>query len=189
MKSSAFRRCKPSFVLKQCSAVCDNGKCCEDEYDAKTKPAPPLTDVEPVHGSTDVTEGVQTVTEKAIEKDNKLGESAAQNLTVPSSEIKVKVFDIPSTNTILEDAKSFEENDGSSSSQVDDNRLLKYTFQRKRKKESLGNADQNIDSEKRSVKRRVEDKQNGSLEPQKSSMIEETSTDNHLAPVAHQLIS
>lgn len=192
MKSSAFWRCQPSFALKQCSSVCDNGKCCEDEYDAKTKPAPPLTDVEPVHGSTDVTEGVQTVNkfelvEKAIEKDNKLGESAAQNLTVPSSEIKVKVFDIPSTNTILEDAKSFEENDGSSSSQVDDNRLLKYTFQRKRKKESLGNADQNIDSEKRNVKTRVEDKQNDSLEPQKSSMIEETSTDNHLAPVAHQV--
>ncbi|TKY50325.1 hypothetical protein E2542_SST27785 [Spatholobus suberectus] len=192
LKFSAFRSCKPSFVLKQCSSVCDNGKCCEDEYGANTKPVPPLTDVEPVHGSTGVTESVQAVNkfepvEKAIEKDNELLSlegSAAENLTGPSSDMKVEVSDIPSTNTDLEDAKAFEENDGSSS-QIDDSRLLKYTFQRKRKKESFGNADQNMDSEKSTVKRRVEDKQNGALEPQKSSMIEGTSTDNrHLAQVA-----
>nr|KYP53091.1 hypothetical protein KK1_024911 [Cajanus cajan] len=119
--------------------------------------------------------------EKAIGMDTKLLNlegSAAQNLTGPSSPMKVEVFYVPSANTDFKDAKDFEENDGSSS-QVDDSRLLKYTFQRKRKKESLRNADQNIDSEKSMVKkRRVEDKQNSSLEPQKSSIIEETSKDN-----------
>ncbi|RDY07258.1 hypothetical protein CR513_08652 [Mucuna pruriens] len=191
MKFSGFRSCKPSFVLKQCSSVCDNGKCCENEYGAKTKPVPLLTDVEPLHGTIGVTESVQAVNkfelvEKAIEKDNELLNlegSAAQDLTGSSSDTKVEVFDIPSTNTDLE------ENDGSPS-QVDASRLLKYTFQRKRKKESLENADQNIDSEKSTVKRRVEDKQNGTLEPQKSSMIDEPSRDSrHLAQVVHQLIS
>ncbi|KHN13261.1 uncharacterized protein LOC114381807 [Glycine soja] len=173
MKSFAFRSCKPSFSLKQCPSVSDNKKCCEDEYDAKMKSVAPLTDVEPVLGTTGVTESVQAVNkfklvEKAIEKDNELlnlEESAAQNLTGPSSDMKVEVFDVPSTNTDLEDAKAFEKNDRSAS-QVNDSRPLKYTFQRKRKKESLGNTDQNIDSEKRIVKRRLEDKQNGALEHQ-----------------------
>ncbi|XP_020229608.1 uncharacterized protein LOC109810535 [Cajanus cajan] len=184
MKSSAFRSCKPSFVLKQCSSVHD--KCCEDEHGAKMKPVPPFADLEPAHGSTGVAESVQALNkfehvEKAIGMDTKLLNlegSAAQNLTGPSSPMKVEVFYVPSANTDFKDAKDFEENDGSSS-QVDDSRLLKYTFQRKRKKESLRNADQNIDSEKSMVKkRRVEDKQNSSLEPQKSSIIEETSKDN-----------
>ena len=106
--------------------------------------------------------------EKAIEKDSELlnlEENAAQNLTGPSSDMKVEGFDFPSTDTDLEDAKAFEKNDRSAS-QVNDSRPLKYTFQRKRKKESLGNADQNIDSEKRTVERRVEDKQTCAIELQ-----------------------
>ncbi|KAL2335586.1 hypothetical protein Fmac_016799 [Flemingia macrophylla] len=191
MKSSAFKCFKPSFALKRCSSGRDNGKC-----GAKMKLVPLLTDVEPVSGFTGTKESVHEVNkfelvEKAIETDNKLLNlegSAAQNLTGLSSAMKVEVFDIPSTITDLKDAKEFEENDGSSS-QVDDRRLLKYTFQRKRKKETLRNADQNIDSEKSLVKkRRVEDKQNGSLEPQKSSMTEGTSKDNqHLSKVSHQV--
>ncbi|KAG4911575.1 hypothetical protein AAZX31_19G015700 [Glycine max] len=173
MKSFAFRSCKPSFFLKQCSSVCNNEKCCEDESGAKMKSLPPLTDVEPVHRTIGVTESIQAVNkfelvEKAIEKDSELlnlEENAAQNLTGPSSDMKVEGFDFPSTDTDLEDAKAFEKNDRSAS-QVNDSRPLKYTFQRKRKKESLGNADQNIDSEKRTVERRVEDKQNCAIELQ-----------------------
>ncbi|KAK7316383.1 hypothetical protein VNO77_35387 [Canavalia gladiata] len=194
-KYSVFRSFKPSFVLKQCSSIHDNGKCCQDEYGAKIKPVPSLIDAElAVYGSTGVTESVQTVNkgelaDKAIEKDNELLDlegSAAKNLTGPSSNIKVEVTDVPSINIDLEDMKAFEKNDGSPV-QVGDSRLLKYTFQRKRKKESLGNTDQNIDSEKSTAKRRVEDKQNGGIEPQKSSTIDKPSRDNqHLAQVAHQ---
>ncbi|XP_027359306.1 uncharacterized protein LOC113867975 [Abrus precatorius] len=135
MKSSVLRSCKLSFIL------------------------------------TGVTESVQAVikfelVEKAIEKDNELLnlESAVQNLTGSGSNMKVEVIDVPSTNTDLEDIKAFEENDGSPG-QVGDSRILKYTFQRKRKKESLGNTDQNIDSEKSTAKRRVEEKQNGASVP------------------------
>ncbi|KAL9323402.1 hypothetical protein ACSQ67_008259 [Phaseolus vulgaris] len=129
IKSSAFKSCKPSFVFKQCSSVCDNAKCCEDEYDGNMKSVPLLTDAEPVHGAGEFVE-------KAIEKDNNLlnsGESAAHNLTGPSSGMKVKVVDVSSTNTDMKDAKAFIEKDRYSS-QVDDSKPLKYTFQRKRKK-------------------------------------------------------
>ncbi|KAK7381337.1 hypothetical protein VNO78_33960 [Psophocarpus tetragonolobus] len=167
MRSSAFRSCKPLFVLKQCSSVCDDKKFCGDESVAKMKSVSPLTDVEPVKGTTGVTKSVQAVNKfELVEKDNRLlnlEESSALNLTGPSSDMKVEVFDVLSTNTDLKDAQVFEENDRSSR-QVGDSRLLKYTFQRKRKK--LGNTDQNIDSEKSAVKRRVEEKPNGSTEYQ-----------------------
>jgi len=158
IKSCAFRSCKPSFVLKQCSSECDNAKCCEDEYDANMKS---VTEAEPVHGASEFVE-------KAIEKDNNFlnsGESATQNLTGPSSDMKVEVVDVSSTNTDMKDAKAFIEKDRSSS-QVDDSKPLKYTFQRKRKKESSVNTHQNVDSKKSTVKRRMEDKQNGALETQ-----------------------
>ncbi|KAK7266249.1 hypothetical protein RIF29_18891 [Crotalaria pallida] len=200
MKSSVLEHCKPLFVLKHCSSVCDNLKCSEDEYVAKNT-VPPLTDIEPMHGSTGVRETVQAVNsfepvekaaekenellnfegsasqnltdkfevaEKATEKDNELLNfegSSAENLTVPSSNMKVEVVDIPSTKTDLEDTKTLEENDGSRS--PEDQMLLKYTFQRKRKKVCIGNPDEKTDSKKTVVKRRVEKKQNDSLEPQK----------------------
>ncbi|XP_027923508.1 uncharacterized protein LOC114181289 isoform X2 [Vigna unguiculata] len=159
LKPSAFRSCKPSFVLEQCSSVCGNAKCCEDENDANMKSVPLLTDAEATE-----------LVEKAIEKDDKLsnsGESAEQNLTGPSSDMKVEVVvDVSSTNTGMKDEKAFIEKDRSCS-QVDECKPLKYTFQRKRKKESLGNIHQNFDDSKKStVKRRVEDKQNGAWEPQ-----------------------
>ncbi|ESW23159.1 hypothetical protein PHAVU_004G023400 [Phaseolus vulgaris] len=160
IKSSAFKSCKPSFVFKQCSSACDNAKCCEDEYDGNMKSVPLLTDAEPVHGAGEFVE-------KAIEKDNNLlnsRESAGYNLTGPSSDMKVEVVDVSSTNTDMKDAKAFIEKDRYSS-QIDDSKPLKYTFQRKRKKESLGSTHQNIDSKKSTVKRRVEDKKNGALEP------------------------
>ncbi|KAJ1380080.1 hypothetical protein SESBI_46337 [Sesbania bispinosa] len=174
MKSSVFKSCKPSFVHKQCSSVCDDGKFCEDEYVAKMKPVPPLTDVEPMHGSIDVTESVQAVNkyehvEKAIEKDSELLNlegCAAQNSICSRTNMKVEVGDITSTNVDMEDAKAFEENDGSPD-QADDSRLLKYTFQRKRKKESLGNLDEKIDSQISTAKRKMEAKQNGASEPPK----------------------
>lgn len=75
-----------------------------------------------------------------------------------------------------------------SHSQVDNNRLLKYTFQRKLKKEALSSSDQNSSLEKSNAKRRAGEKQNGSPDSEKSSMINESSRDSRrLAQVAHQV--
>ncbi|MED6192035.1 hypothetical protein PIB30_006536 [Stylosanthes scabra] len=155
IRSSASAHCKLSLVCKQPS-VSDDAKRSYDEYVAKMMPIPPLTNVEPVHGSACVTESFQAVNrhellEKAIEKDNdgilNLEGSTSRNLEGPSSTAKVEILDIPSSSVTMENSKAFEENGGSPG------RLLKYTFQRKRKRESLG-----TDSEKSTVKQRIEKK-------------------------------
>ncbi|KAI4347646.1 hypothetical protein L6164_008438 [Bauhinia variegata] len=165
--------CKQPQVLQQCSSVCDDRKCCEDERDAEMKPVPHLADAEPVFGSTSVTAGVKVVNklglvQKAMEKNNEVLDSTglgnlegspSQNLTGLYN-VKVEDIYVPFTNDVLEDAKAFEEKNGNPD-QVDDCKLLKYTFQRKRKKESLENPDEETTSEKRTVKRREEEKENG----------------------------
>ncbi|KAI4351544.1 hypothetical protein L6164_005901 [Bauhinia variegata] len=187
--------CKSPQVLQQCSSVCDDGERCEEKHDAEMKPVPHLSDAEPVYGSNNVTASVKTVNnfglvQKAMEKDNEvldanvlgnLEGNLSQSSTGPSFDMKVEDVDVPSTNTVSENAKAFEEKNDSPY-QADDCRLLKYTFQRKRKKESLENPDEETTSEKRTVKRKEEGKQNGVLEPEKCSMI-------GLTQVAHQLIS
>ncbi|XP_031250941.1 uncharacterized protein LOC116108848 [Pistacia vera] len=66
-------------------------------------------------------------------------------------------------------------------------KFLKYTFQRKRKKESLSGYDGNSSAEESIVKTKMGEKQNGSLESQKPT---ESSRDSRrLAQVARQLIS
>lgn len=68
-----------------------------------------------------------------------------------------------------------------------DNRLLKYTFQRKHKKEALSSPDNNSSVEKSNLKRKVEENQEYSPEPQKSSLTNELSGDNcRLAQAACQ---
>ncbi|KAL1338039.1 hypothetical protein HN51_032726 [Arachis hypogaea] len=156
IRSSASAHCKPSLVLKQPS-VCNDAKPSYDEYVAKMMPAPPLTNVGPVHESASVKESLQAVNkyellEKAIEKDNDLEGRTSKNLAGLSSTAKVEIVDIPSSSINLANPKAFEENGGSPG------RLLKYTFQRKRKKESLGTADEQIGYQKSAVKQRIEKK-------------------------------
>lgn len=68
--------------------------------------------------------------------------------------------------------------------------VLKYTFRRKRKKETLGHADGNISLEKNTLKRSTDETQNGPSEPQQASLIPESSRDSRqVAQVARQLIS
>ncbi|CAK9172344.1 unnamed protein product [Ilex paraguariensis] len=74
-------------------------------------------------------------------------------------------------------------------SQPLNDRIIKYTFQRKRKKVSFSGSDGNASVENSTLKR-TEEKQPGSMEPQKSSLITESSRDSRrLAQVARQLIS
>ncbi|XP_002517428.3 uncharacterized protein LOC8280610 [Ricinus communis] len=77
-----------------------------------------------------------------------------------------------------------------SPSQVNNNGILKYTFQRKRKKEALNSSDQNSSIKRSDVKRRAGERQNDLSDPQTSSFINESSRDSRqLAQVARQLIS
>ncbi|OVA09132.1 hypothetical protein BVC80_9097g230 [Macleaya cordata] len=72
----------------------------------------------------------------------------------------------------------------------DDDKLLKYTFKRKRKREPLSSPDKCESPEKNVAKRRSGEKQSSDPEPQKSNLIAESSRDSRrLAQVARQLIS
>ncbi|KAJ7974479.1 Nuclear mitotic apparatus 1 [Quillaja saponaria] len=98
--------------------------------------------------------------------------TSAENLTVSDCRMELEVVDVP-LNTEMEDVETFEENN-KSPSLAEDSRLLKYTFRRKRRKETLSYPDQITSSEMNTVEGRVEKKQNGSPETQKSSLINES---------------
>ncbi|XP_054805171.1 uncharacterized protein LOC129308157 [Prosopis cineraria] len=75
------------------------------------------------------------------------------------------------------------------SCQPANNRLLKYTFQRKRK-DTQSSPDVDCSLEESSLKKKCEVKQNEHVKPQKSCSITESSRDSRqLAQVARQLIS
>ncbi|KAJ9135216.1 hypothetical protein P3X46_032424 [Hevea brasiliensis] len=100
---------------------------------------------------------------------------------------KEDMVDVPLLYSDLEDAKAPKESKVSPR-QVDNNRLLKYTFQRKRKKEAPSSPDQNTSLEKSTVTRRAGEKHNGSPDKEKSSIINKSSRDSRrLAQVARQV--
>lgn len=87
------------------------------------------------------------------------------------------------------DLKASDSNNAGSN-QLVNNRFLKYTFCRKRKKESLSSPDADSSVDNDILKRKTGEKQDDSLEPQNSSLITESSRDSRrLAQVARQLIS
>ncbi|XP_022924190.1 uncharacterized protein LOC111431711 [Cucurbita moschata] len=75
-------------------------------------------------------------------------------------------------------------------SQHSNNKVLMYTFRRKRKKESLSSPDGKSSIDESISKKRMKDKQSVSSESDKFSLMTESSRDNRrLAQVARQLIS
>ncbi|KAF9624685.1 hypothetical protein IFM89_012978 [Coptis chinensis] len=66
-------------------------------------------------------------------------------------------------------------------------RLIKFTFQRKRKKGSLSDPDENEYQEHNTVKRRAEENQIGALAPHKFSSNTESPDSPRLAQAAHQV--
>jgi hypothetical protein len=111
------------------------------------------------------------------------GSLSAENLEVQGCRTDVETCDESLVNS---DLKASDSNDAVS--RTLNNRFLKYTFRRKRKKESLSspNGDSSLDNS--TVKRKTGEKQNGSLEPQNSSLITESSRDSRrLAQVARQV--
>ncbi|KAF7806133.1 myosin-11 [Senna tora] len=76
--------------------------------------------------------------------------------------------------------------DEKASCQSANDRFIKYTFRRKRKKESLSSPDCSL--EKSTLKEKIGENQNGHVEPQKSCTITESSRDSRrLAQVARQV--
>ncbi|KAG6719835.1 hypothetical protein I3842_03G027100 [Carya illinoinensis] len=160
-------------------------------------------DVDPRSGSADLIVDIKDINESgflqnAARKDMELVDestlvkhkvNSTKNLMNPSSELDHGMCNKPLMNSSLKDAEASEATNGSLR-QADSNRLLMYTFHRKRKKESLSYPDDNASLENSTTKRRSGDKQSDAPKPQNSSIINDSSRDSRrLAQIARQLIS
>lgn len=211
--------CKPSPLLSRCRTIAyllnggiesveDESKTCENEL--KMKPLPRLdpgltlteSDVKSISGSISVTLDVKTINktgklQDATEKDVEL--TAEQKLTkqesdvveesrFPSSGLNSEMANVSSINCDQDTTKASERLNVSPC-HVDKNRLLKYTFQRKRKKDATSSPDE-IASPEKSIVRRKTTEEYTAPETQKSRLMDESSRDSRrLAQVARQLIS
>ncbi|KAJ6754224.1 hypothetical protein OIU79_026951 [Salix purpurea] len=180
---------QPSSVLTHCKTYSllphDNVKSNEDqskvtENYVKLRPLPRLDpgltlirgDMDSISGSTNVKMVNAPLVYSNLE-DSKTSEETTVSVMLVHSDIKV-VKSSMQPNVLP----------GQS-----DNRLLKYTFQRKHKKEALSSPDNNSSVEKSNLKRKVEENQEYSPEPQKSSLTNELSGDNcRLAQAACQVV-
>ncbi|XP_058228228.1 uncharacterized protein LOC131336414 [Rhododendron vialii] len=109
---------------------------------------------------------------------------SAENLGVPIFRRDVEKEDAPVVNS---ETKTYATPDGIPNQSVPD-RIIKYTFQRKRKKESLSSPDENANAEGSILKKKTAE--NGPVQMEKVSSITESSRDSRrVAQVARQLIS
>ncbi|KAK4264266.1 hypothetical protein QN277_025470 [Acacia crassicarpa] len=129
-------------------------------------------------------------------KDDK--EPLHESQSMGQESLSIERLTIPACRANVEAANELSDKLGLKESDLDDkvscqpvnNRLLKYTFQRKRKKDSQSSPDVDCSLEESSLKRKCEEKQNGHVKPQKSCSITESTRDSRrLAQVARQLIS
>ncbi|KAK8710699.1 hypothetical protein V6N13_146012 [Hibiscus sabdariffa] len=110
----------------------------------------------------------------------------AEDFGAASCKLNVEMVDVAAVNL---DVKMSEVTEGSSPQPVN-NKFLMYTFQRKRKKDSLSSPDRDCSLDKDTSRRKMDDKRNSSLDSEKSTLPAESSRDSRrLAQVARQLIS
>lgn len=209
--------CKPSPLLSRCRTIAyllnggiesveDESKTCENE--AKMKPLPRLdpgltltkSDVKSITGSISVTLDVKTINktgklQDATEKDVEL--TAEQNLAKQESDVveesrfessglNIEMANVSSINCDQDTTKASERLN-ESPCHVEKNRLLKYTFQRKRKKDATSSPDE-IASPEKSIVRRKTTEEYTAPETQKSRLMDESSRDSRrLAQVARQV--
>ncbi|KAF8407981.1 hypothetical protein HHK36_007121 [Tetracentron sinense] len=176
---------------KESSKITEN----KAQKDLESYLAPELlsntTDMDPASGCANGTESEVVEPQKDIVLMEKAvltrqETEVAESSDMPGCKLNLETVDEQLMNSDLKDAKTSETTNGA----LPQAGLLKYTFRRKRKKESLGSPDENTSLKKNNLKRRTGVKQNGVLEPQKSSLIIESSRDSRrLAQVARQLIS
>ena len=132
----------------------------------------------------------------AADNDMKLGDESVlvrqegncgEISTLPSAEMSSNMVNVSFAHSYLKDIKaSYVTNESSAEVDNTDDRLLKYTFQRNRKKESLCNPDEKT-SEENSLKRKAGEKENSLQETSKSNLVNESSRGSRrLAQVARQ---
>lgn len=102
------------------------------------------------------------------------GSSSAKSLEIPTCRADVVGASKPSDTLSLKVSDS----DEKVSSSVN-NRLIKYTFQRKRKREPLSSSDVDCLS---TLKEQCQEKQNGHAEPHESCLITKSCSDGHVTP-------
>ncbi|PON37420.1 hypothetical protein TorRG33x02_347390 [Trema orientale] len=212
LPSQLTKPCEPSPVLSRCrtfaylvnggiKSVEDQSMACENEV--KMKPLhrldPGLTliksSVNPISGSNSVIDKSGLVRNGAgndmeltddcvlVKQEN----DVVEDLRVSRPEFNVETINVSSMNGDLDHIKPSERSNGSPC-RVDNNRLLKYTFQRKRKKEA-SSPHEIASPEKSSMKRKTVE-EHTAPEQQKSTLMDESSRDSRrLAQVARQLIS
>lgn len=111
---------------------------------------------------------------------------SAQNLDVPSSKAEHEILDVSVVNA---DVKSSDLAEGLCTEPTN-NKFLKYTFVRKRKKESLSSPDRESSFDDEISRRKAVERKNDSLESHNSSLMAEPFPGiQRLAQVAHELIS
>ncbi|XWS40819.1 hypothetical protein CRYUN_Cryun17cG0028300 [Craigia yunnanensis] len=180
------------------------------ETETKIKPLAPLDpgltlikcNVDPLSGSKNVTVSVKAINKSgfvpgAADNDMKLGDesvlarqegNSGEISTLSSSEMISDMVNVSFEHSYLKDTKASNVTN-ESSTKVDNanDRLLKYTFRRKRKKESFSIPDEKT-SEESSLKRLIGEKENNLQETSKSNLVNESSRDcRRLAQVAHQV--
>ncbi|KNA12032.1 hypothetical protein SOVF_129450 [Spinacia oleracea] len=129
-----------------------------------------------VNEDTDIAKNSVLIEQQSVSGDCLYGLSSKQDL------------DMKNSSSVNLNPKPMETGDGFPSPLPKD-RVLKYTFQRKRKKESLSGDDNSLQQEN-PLKRSMVKKQNIDLEPPNSSAVSESSRDSRrMAQVARQLIS
>ncbi|PON59428.1 hypothetical protein PanWU01x14_159380 [Parasponia andersonii] len=212
LPSQLTKPCEPSPVLSRCrtfaylgnggiKSVEDQSIACENEVKMK-----PLHRLDPgltlIKSSVNPISGSSGVIDKSGLVDNGAGndmeltdvcvlvkqESDVEDLRVSRPEFNVETINVSSMNGDLDHTKPSERSNGSPC-RVDNNRLLKYTFQRKRKKEATSSPDEIASPEKSPMKRKTVE-EHTAPEQQKSTLMDGSSRDSRrLAQVARQLIS
>ncbi|KAL7222933.1 hypothetical protein ACSBR1_024588 [Camellia fascicularis] len=141
-------------------------------------------------GGTEVTESdaefIKGVSVENTTNDGKALESGSAG--VPSCGMDVEEVDMPVVN--LETKPSGSSNGILNQPVTRRDRVIKYTFQRKRKKVSLSSSDVNASLENSILRKKEEENQDGLLGMEKSSSITDSTRDSRrVAQVARQLVS
>ncbi|KAJ1421778.1 hypothetical protein SESBI_13416 [Sesbania bispinosa] len=94
-----------------------------------------------------------------------------ENLDVPACRVDIEEAAKESSEKLDQKVSDF---DKKVSNQSENGKFLKYTFQRKRKKEAVRVPDKNCSLANSSLNKKYEEKQNGHVEPQKSCTVTES---------------
>ncbi|PSR96665.1 Serine/threonine-protein kinase dyrk2 [Actinidia chinensis var. chinensis] len=201
LSNRPMKRDQISDISTEANSLTISAQSCGDPCNVAPRMSSDTTDKNTLVGCTEFTEsnaefGKAVSVENTMNKDKALIDpllvtkqetGSADSSGVSICRMDVGKVDVPIANSQTETSST---TNGISNQPVTNSRVIKYTFQRKRKRESLSTFDWKDSPEKSSLKIRAAEEQNGLLETEKSSSITELPRDSwHLAQVARQLIS